>query len=105
MRSKEKTSSLESGVYFGHYIAGEQSSIISHYHALKNTIVLKCGFDLDRWSRGISIMLEKKPGVTLIEKFRAILLMEAESNASYKKIVGNRMLDVVRSYGFMPEEI
>ena len=50
-------------------------------------------------------MLEKKPGITLIENFRAILLMEAESNASYKKIVGNRMLDVVRSYGFMPEEI
>ena len=31
--------------------------------------------------------------------------MEADSNASYKEIFGNNMLDVVRSHGFMPEEI
>ena len=31
--------------------------------------------------------------------------MEADSNASYKEIFGNRMLEVVRSHGFMPEEI
>ena len=50
-------------------------------------------------------MLEKKLGVTLIEKMRAILLMKADSNASYKEIFGNCMLVVVRSNGFMPEEI
>ena len=49
-------------------------------------------------------MLEKNPGVTLIEKPRAILLVEADSNYSYKEIFGNRMLDVVRSHGFVPEE-
>ena len=31
--------------------------------------------------------------------------MEADSNASYKEIFGNRMLDVARSHGFMSEEI
>ena len=31
--------------------------------------------------------------------------MESDSNASYKEIFGNHMLDVVRSHGFMPEEI
>ena len=50
-------------------------------------------------------MLEKKPGVTLIEKLRAILLMEADFNASYQEVFGYCMLDVVRSHGFMPEEI
>ena len=49
--------------------------------------------------------MEKKPGVTLIEKLPAILLMEADLNASYKEIFGNCMLDVVRSHGFMTEEI
>ena len=48
-------------------------------------------------------MLEKNPGVTLIEKLRAILLMEADLNASYKEIFGNFMLDVVISHGFIPE--
>ena len=50
-------------------------------------------------------MWEKKPGITLIEKLRDILLMEADSNASYKEIFGNRMLGMVRSHVFMPEEI
>ena len=31
--------------------------------------------------------------------------MEDYSNASYKEIFGHRMLDVVRSHGFIPEEI
>ena len=31
--------------------------------------------------------------------------MEADSNASYKEIFGNRMLDVVIIHGFMLEEI
>ena len=50
-------------------------------------------------------MLEKNQGVTLIEKLRAILLMEADLNASHKEIFGNCMLDVVRSHGLMTEEI
>ena len=50
-------------------------------------------------------MLKKKPVVTLKEKLRAILLMEADSNDSYKEIFGNYILGVVRSHGFMPEEI
>ena len=105
MRSKEKTSSSDSGIHFGYYIAGVKSSIISRYCALKNTIALKRGFSLDCCSRGLSFMLEKKPGTTLIEKIRAISLMKAYSNASYKEIFGNDMLDVVRSHVFMPEEI
>ena len=79
--------------------------MISVHHALKNNIALKVGFSLDHWSRGLSVMLEKKPGVTIIEKLRAILFMESDSNASYKEIFGNRMLDVVRSHSFIPLEI
>ena len=48
-------------------------------------------------------MSEKNLVVTLIEKLRAILLMEADSNASYKEIFRNCMLDVVRVHGFVPE--
>ena len=68
MRSKEKNSSSESGMHFGHNIAGSQSSIILRYHALKTNIALKRGFALDHWSRGLSVMSEKNPGVTLTEK-------------------------------------
>ena len=66
---------------------------------------MKRGFALDRWSRVLSVMLEKMFGCTLISKLRAILLMEADFNFSNKLIYGVRMMDNVREYGFMPEEI
>ena len=90
---------------FRHYISGAQLSIISRYHALKTNISLKGGFSLDCWSRGLFIMVKKNAGVTLKEKLQAILLMEADSNALYKKVFGNSMLNVVISHGSMPEKI
>ena len=50
-------------------------------------------------------MLEKMFGFTLISKLRTILQMEADFNFSNKLIYGVRMMDNVRKYGFMPEEI
>ena len=50
-------------------------------------------------------MIEKKPGCTLIEKLRAILLMEADFNFQNGTIYGSRMLQAARQYKFMPEEI
>jgi hypothetical protein len=50
-------------------------------------------------------MLEKQAGVRLLSKLRAILLMEADFNAVNKILFGNRMLNQVRQYRLMPEEI
>jgi hypothetical protein len=50
-------------------------------------------------------MLEKTLGVTLVSKLRAILLMEADFNATNKIIHGNRMMKHVRKHNQMPEEI
>jgi hypothetical protein len=103
--AKEKTSSSESGLHFGHYKAGAKSESISTFHALKATLALRRGIALARWSRGLSVMLEKMFGCTLVTKLRAILLMEADFNSSNKIIFGERMLDNARCHGFMPEEI
>ena len=103
--AKEKTASSESDLHFGHYKAGAKSDIISTFHALKATLALRRGIALARWSRGLSVMLEKMFGCTLVSKLRAILLMEADFNSSNKIIFGERMLDNVRQNGFMPEEI
>ncbi len=50
-------------------------------------------------------MLEKIFGCTLINKLQAILLMEANFNRSNKIVFGDRMMEVVRQHGYMPEEI
>ncbi len=89
---RESTSSLISGKHFGLYIPGIQSDHISHFHALKATLIMKRGIVLDRWARGLLVILEKMFGCALITKLRSILLMEADFNSMNKMIYGQRML-------------
>jgi hypothetical protein len=69
------------------------------------TVTLAHAIQLERWSRGLSVMLEKTLGVTLVSKLRAILLMEVDFNASNKIVYGDRMMKNVRKHNQMPEEI
>ncbi len=55
---KEDTSSSQSGLHFGHYIAGADCDYISQFHALCVLLALKKGITLERWSNGLSVMLE-----------------------------------------------
>ena len=48
-------------------------------------------------------MLEKIAGLALVNKLRAILLMEADSNIHNKIIFGKRMLDSARAGGMIPD--
>jgi hypothetical protein len=104
-KAREKTSSSESGRHFGHYIAASDSELISYCHALLAAIAVKRGYSPSRWERALSCMLEKIPGCSLVEKMRAILLMEADFNFINKTLIGSRMLNNALSYGFMAEEI
>ena len=44
-------------------------------------------------------------GVRLVSKLRAILLMEADFNTTNKEVYSIRMMDNVRRYNLIPEEI
>ena len=101
----EETSSSELGLHFGHYKVGGKSNIIAHYHAARVTVTLVHAIQLERWLHGLSVMLEKTLGVTLISKLQAILLMEADFNTMNKIVYGNRMMTNVRKCILMPEEI
>lgn len=50
-------------------------------------------------------MLEKIPGCCLIDKLRSIILMEADFNANNKEIFGVNMIENIRKYNLMMEEI
>jgi hypothetical protein len=80
----EETLSSESGLHFSHYIVGCRSEIVAHYHAARVLVVLAHTIQLKKWSRGLSVMLDKTLGVTLVSKLCAILLMKADFNASNK---------------------
>jgi hypothetical protein len=95
----------ESGLHFGHYIVGCKSDLISHYHAARVTVTLAHAILLERWSRGLLVMLEKTLGVALVTKLCAILLMEGDFNATNKIIYGRWMIENARRHHLMPEEI
>jgi hypothetical protein len=101
----KETLSLESGFHFGQYIVGCMSNIITHYHAARVSVVINHTIQLERWSRGLLVMLEKTLGITLVTKLRAILLMEADFNTTNKIIYRNRMMVKAREHDLMPEEI
>ncbi len=69
------------------------------------TLTTRRGTVLNRWSQGLSVMLEKIFGCSLITKLRSFLLMEVDFNAANKTIYGTRMLANARKYQLMPEEI
>ena len=104
-KKREETASSVSTLHFGHYISGADSDEISDFHALKTSLALVHGIALERWSKGLCVMLEKVMGVKLINTLRAILLMEADFNAMNKIVYGERMLDQANKHGLMPEEI
>ncbi len=86
---KEKTSSSFSGRHFGHYIAGLRSDHVTVLYALAATLVTKRGIVLDRWCKGLSVMLKRIFGCSLITKLCSILLMEADFNATDKLVIIN----------------
>jgi uncharacterized protein (UPF0332 family) len=104
-RAKEETSSSCSGLHFGHYIAGIDLDYVSHFHALKATLLLHHGQVLKRWVQGLLVMLQKLFGCSLITKLRAILLIEADFNGANKTVYGIRMLKQAQGNNLMPKEV
>ena len=47
---------------------------------------------MKHWSTGLTVMLEKTPGVPLINKFRDILLMEVDFNFGNRLLLGKRIV-------------
>jgi hypothetical protein len=91
-RAKESTSSSYSGLHFGHWKAAAACDELSEIHSLFTEIATTSGYTPPRWTHGLTVMLEKKPGVILVDKLRAILLLEGDFNFANKLILGIRMM-------------
>ena len=65
-RIKERTAPSFSGQHFWHYKAAAHSDFLSEDHAKTIELVTKTGTTPERWSKGLSMMLEKIAGVALV---------------------------------------
>ena len=104
-RSKEKTSSSMSGRHFGHYKAASKNTFLTAIHSKFCNIASVCGTSINRWERGLTVMLEKIKGNIKVDKLRAILLMEADFNFFNKLMFGHRLMRQNILYKRMPQEL
>ncbi len=102
---KEDTSSSQSSLHFGHYIAGADCDYITQFHALQVLLALKKGTALEWWSNDLLAVLKKMFEVRLVSKLCAILLMEVDFNAMNEEVYGVRVLDEAHKYKLIPDEI
>jgi len=90
-RSRKKTLSM-SGLHFGHWKVAAESDFLAEIHAMFTEIMVSTGHSQRRWQQGLSVMLEKVLGCRLLEKLRAILLMEADLNFANQLFFGYWMM-------------
>jgi len=103
-RFKERTSSSISGIHAGHYKSATHSATVTNFLAQKITLIARGGCPPDRWGHGLQVMLEKVAGVALVNKLRAILLMEADFNYMNKWIFGHEAINKMYALNYVAED-
>jgi hypothetical protein len=104
-RVGEFTSSLMSGVHYGHYKAAIQCNISTKILAQQLTVVAQSGIPPKSWSVGLQVMLEKIVGIYLVEKLQAIQLYEADFNCYNQFVFGKTAMESLNSVGYAPKEL
>ena len=101
----ERTESSIPGLNCGHHKAHSSSPLISSVKCNLVNLAVKNRTPLERWTRGVSIMLEKSPGNFRVDKLRAILLLEAVCNGSHKFNFNSRLMPWLETSSSMSSEI
>ena len=103
---KERTSSSYSNAHFGHYKAAATYKRYAEFFSTKLSIIAQSGTPPSRWGIGMTVLLEKIAGLALVNKLRAILLIEADSNMiNCILIFRDRMMEQAREYDMIPQEL
>ena len=103
-RAKERTSSSFANIHFGHWKAAVFSESLKSFFAAKLTIIGTFGAPPSRWSSGLQVMLEKVAGVALVNKLRAILLMEGDFNFFNKWTFGHMAMNELYRLEYIPQD-
>ena len=93
-----------SNLHFGHWRAAAHNNYLASIHAYTIELSFCTGTPLKRWTYGLYVMLEKIPGVTLADKLRAILTMEAYFNFGNKLHIGRRMIKAANNNQVIPSD-
>ena len=68
------------------------------------TVIASAGCPPYRWGNGPQVMLEKITGIALVNKFRAIIVMEADYNFHNKWVFVYQAMNVLLENEYIPKE-
>jgi hypothetical protein len=100
--AKESTSSALSAVHFGHWKDLIQSPHLVKFVCKQLNLIARCKIPPSRWSNGLQVLLEEVLGVSLVNKLRAILLMESDFNFFNKWIFGHEAVNKLYDIDYIP---
>jgi hypothetical protein len=101
---KEKTSSFISLIHASHYKTAIYLNVVTNFLSRKITLIAKGGCPPDRWGHGLQVMLEKVARVALVNKLRAILLMEADFNYMNRWVFSYKAINRMYAILYIPED-
>jgi hypothetical protein len=90
-RGREFTSAGPSQVHFGHFKASCQDETLVELDRWMAELSFCSGYALQRWTKGIDVMIPKKNDSLRADQLRTIVLMEADFNF-LNKIAGKRIM-------------
>jgi Reverse transcriptase (RNA-dependent DNA polymerase) len=102
-RNREYTSTGTSGLHFGHFQASCEDTQLCSFDKRLLEITLHTGYTLQRWYKGIDVMIPKKIGSNRVDKLRTIVLMEPDCNFG-NKIIGKRVMAMAEKAGTIAPE-
>jgi Reverse transcriptase (RNA-dependent DNA polymerase) len=103
-KSREYTSCGCSGLHFGHFKASSEDDYLCNLDKWFIETALQTGQTLNRWNKGIDVMIPKKVNSTRVDKLRTIVLMEPDFNFT-NKVIGKRvMANAERANSVAPEQ-
>jgi hypothetical protein len=89
-RTSKSTTPAWSKMHFGHWKAICKSEKLTKLTCTQLNLVAAMGTPPSRWGTGLQVLLKKVPGVALVDKLRAILLMESDFNFFNKCFLGTK---------------
>jgi hypothetical protein len=82
---------------FGHCKVSAKLEHFATFFAGKSTFIARTGCAPSRWGIGLTVLLEKIAGIALVNKLRAILLSEADSNMFNCYVFDQRAMEIMPS--------
>jgi hypothetical protein len=98
----KRTSSALSTIHFGLWKAVQQSPKLTKLACSHINLIARKGVPPMRWGNSLQVLLEKIPGVALVDKLRAILLMEGDFNFFNKWFFWTRRSEQAIQYRLCP---